>query len=531
MHRLCALYTPETYFQWDDVQGKEVVAGIREISKARLGLICVYCRRKKGSCVQCSATKCTRAYHATCAAAAGVLVKVENLKVTGEDGSEHLQTTIDYRCKTHRSKRPKNADAATLESDPIVRAHSASLVKGDVVQMQFLCGNADIFAGVVLENRVHEETVVVQVLPKGYILASPFCACSPADMSCRDILEVEWKWILVQDSQAHFRDAGTLAAPLRLGPGYPKRITKVVQKDSGADKPFGSSDSGYQWGELVVGEKYLNREQEAVKQWWHYLGEQSTEYIPKYTDDPASRVHNPASNFVPVKASPRRTYHQPSVHVVQAPGYTMSLPPGYEPQYHNHQLIGYGPGPQYSYRSMAPMSPQASSVNFMQSSPHCNHGYSTQERPPAMSLPLQQLFGETQQPQSPSQPQSFSPITPVMQSPVQQHTYQQQQPRYSMPPSAQQYHFQPLARPQLYHSSPMPQSSGFIVPSAPQQRALPPPPQASPPGRPIVAATRPFATMSESADVSDITAAIARLARNRAEKEGRYKLVDPALKE
>jgi len=329
-----------------------------------------------------------------------------------------------------------------------------------------------------------------------------------------------------------------VTAPLYPDPRHPsKRKTKVAQKDTlEGDRPFGELGSGYTWGELVVGEGLVNKEQEPVKFWWYYLGEKSTEYIPKYTEDPAKRVHNPASSCVPPKPPPRKAYRQPSVHVVQAPGYTMSLPPGYGPQYHNDQLIGYGPGfgLQKPYRKMAPMSPQVTPVRSMQSSPHFNHGYSSPasaERPSSMSLSLQQLFGETPQSRSPTRPQSYSPITPVMQHhPFQQHP-SQQQPRYSpsvpTPPSAQ-YHSHAVAQSQLYQASQMPQPSGFIIPPAQQQWILPhPPPQSAPPPALMDGAASSPAAVPGPAPVSDITAALASLARDRAAKEERDKLVHP----
>lgn len=125
---------------------------------------------KKGSCFQCSAKKCTRAYHATCAAAAGVLVNMVDVDILGEDGKSYPQTHIDYRCRFHRPKRPKNIDAVTLEDDRLIHAFAESLIKHDVIQMQYLQG--EIFAGVVIENRKEEGTVLVRTLPKESV--SPF---------------------------------------------------------------------------------------------------------------------------------------------------------------------------------------------------------------------------------------------------------------------------------------------------------------------------------------------------------------------
>lgn len=168
--RLCAIYTPETFFSWDEATQKEVIANIDGIPKARLELKCVFCRSKKGACFQCSSKKCTRAYHATCAAAAGVLVNMVDVPVYGEDGQYYTRTEIDFRCRFHRPKRPKGMDGEKLENDPLIRAFAGHLLKGDVIQMQFYKG--EIFAGVVVENRRSEEMVLVEVLPKGFAFSS-----------------------------------------------------------------------------------------------------------------------------------------------------------------------------------------------------------------------------------------------------------------------------------------------------------------------------------------------------------------------
>ena len=165
MYRLCAIYTPETYFKWDEAAEKEIVANIHEVPGSRHELKCMFCRQKRGCCFQCSAKRCNRSYHATCAAAAGVLVNMVDVQMTGDDGQTYAQTNIDYRCKFHRPKRPKNLDSALLEEDPLIRKFSIGLLKDDVIQMQYLSG--DIFAGVVIENRRDEEMVLVQILPRG----------------------------------------------------------------------------------------------------------------------------------------------------------------------------------------------------------------------------------------------------------------------------------------------------------------------------------------------------------------------------
>lgn len=167
-HRRCALYTPETYIAEEN--GSEQVCGISRIDKARLELKCNYCRNKRGSVFQCSQKKCTRAYHATCAASAGVQVDIGIVPVFGEDGTEYTDTGIDFRCRFHRIRRPKSTDKeacnASLEESSLIRKYAAKLPRGEVVQVQFYQG--DIFAGIVLENRRSEQAVLIEVLPKGY---------------------------------------------------------------------------------------------------------------------------------------------------------------------------------------------------------------------------------------------------------------------------------------------------------------------------------------------------------------------------
>ena len=162
-HRRCALYTPETYISEEG--GSETICDVARIDKARLELKCNYCRNKKGSVFQCSQKKCTRAYHATCAAQAGVLVDIGLVPVFGEDGTEYTDTGIDFRCKIHRGRRGKHVDRAVLDENVMIRKHALRLPIGEVVQMQYLQG--DIFAGVVLENRKSEQTLLVEILPKG----------------------------------------------------------------------------------------------------------------------------------------------------------------------------------------------------------------------------------------------------------------------------------------------------------------------------------------------------------------------------
>lgn len=164
-HRLCALYVAETYI--DNVDGNEVVCNASGIHKDRLDLKCLFCRSKRGACFQCSHKKCARAYHATCAAAAGVFVEDQEVPVFGEDGTEFKEQAFEFTCRFHRTKRDKKCDGESLEADSRIRTSAEPLQKGEICQFQYYKG--EIFAGMVVENRTDEETLLVDIVPNGYV--------------------------------------------------------------------------------------------------------------------------------------------------------------------------------------------------------------------------------------------------------------------------------------------------------------------------------------------------------------------------
>ena len=162
-HRLCGLYTPETYLI--EKNGKETVCNVANITKARLELRCNFCHSKRGACFQCSSKKCARAFHATCAAAAGVLVDVGPVPTWDESGTEYIDQGCDFRCKFHRPRRPKHTDCDVLEKNELVMKYAKEVKANDVVQAQYLDG--EIVAGTVVENRPGERAVIIDVLPDG----------------------------------------------------------------------------------------------------------------------------------------------------------------------------------------------------------------------------------------------------------------------------------------------------------------------------------------------------------------------------
>lgn len=160
-HRLCALYTPETYLVVEN--GAEKVCNVAGINKDRLGLKCNFCRGKRVA-FQCDSRKCTRGYHATCAAAAGVQVDAGPMPLY-IDSVEYISEGFDFRCRFHRPKRSKNADSDSLEDNKLVMEYAKTLKKGDVVQAMHLGG--DVFAGTVVENSGGEMSVLIDVLAGG----------------------------------------------------------------------------------------------------------------------------------------------------------------------------------------------------------------------------------------------------------------------------------------------------------------------------------------------------------------------------
>lgn len=160
-HRLCALYTPETYLVVEN--GVEKVCNVARINKDRLNLKCNFCRGKRVA-FQCDSHKCTRGYHATCALAAGVQVDAGPMPLY-IDGIEYISDGFDFRCRFHRPKRPKNTDSSSLEDNKLVMEYAKTLKKGDVVQALHLSG--EVFGGTVVENRGGEMSVLIDVLPEG----------------------------------------------------------------------------------------------------------------------------------------------------------------------------------------------------------------------------------------------------------------------------------------------------------------------------------------------------------------------------
>ncbi|PNY27950.1 DNA damage-responsive transcriptional repressor RPH1 [Tolypocladium capitatum] len=301
-HRLCALYLPETYI--DNVDGDEVVCNVAGIHKDRLDLRCLFCRSKRGACFQCSYKKCARAYHATCAAAAGVFVEDQDVPVFGEDGTEFKEQAFEFTCRFHRTKRDKKFDGESLEADSRIRTAAELLQKGETCQFQYYKG--EIFAGMVVENRTDEQTLLVDIIPNGYVTSGQRPGLRLTINS--DHIEVEWKWLLLPDP-ADYRlpKASAKAIPMPASRKAQEQLNaKRLQDDKPRkDDPFAD---GYTWAEFQV-EAVTNKDQTKVDfakpdQVWHYLGKTSTEARAQYTEDPTKQRHNPKGNFLDTLPKP-----------------------------------------------------------------------------------------------------------------------------------------------------------------------------------------------------------------------------------
>jgi len=283
-HERCALYTPETCVSNED--GGEKVCDIARIDKARLELKCNYCRNKKGSVFQCSQKKCTRAYHATCAAPAGVLVDIGLVPVYGEDGTEYTNTGIDFRCRIHRGRRGKHVDGAALEETPLIKKTALRFPVGEIGQFQYLQG--DIFAGVVLENRKSEQTLLIDVLPKG------------------GKVEVEYKWLLCFDPiNSQLPVPSENAKPLPPELARKSRTTAEDPSINEGPKPneLFCDSASFRWEEFDTCKAFRNPAQVKIdlskpERLWFYLGRKSTEAKPQYTGDLKKRINDPNANFL-----------------------------------------------------------------------------------------------------------------------------------------------------------------------------------------------------------------------------------------
>ncbi|KAK2046648.1 JmjC domain-containing protein [Colletotrichum somersetense] len=431
-HRMCALYLPETYI--DMVEGKEVIANVAHISKERLDLKCLYCRSKKGACFQCSQKKCARAYHATCAAAAGVFVEEAEVPVFGEDGTEYKEQAFEFSCRFHRTKRDRKYDGDALEDDVRIRDGATALKKGEICQLQYFKG--DIFAGVVVENRSDEQMLLLDIIPNG------------------DRLEVEWKWLLLPDpSDYHLPKASAKAIPM---PSSQKAKDKLNAKRPADEIPRKDAPfvEGYTWAEFHPCAECANPNQAKVdlakdNQIWHYLGKSSTEAKAQYSEDPVKELHNPKSNFLDTIPKPPKPVSANTTHR----RVSNIIPPQPSPVAAPGPVVQNGPKSEkpYVYKPRKPVETHYAGTG----------SFTTQKFMPTAS-PSPSPMG--QQLHFGSDPRYPAASSPFVQQRFTTDVHQQYVPRAN--PAGQAYHQSPNAMSRVSpYSTPGPQPAGGVRPT------------------------------------------------------------------
>ncbi|KJK81482.1 hypothetical protein H634G_02741 [Metarhizium anisopliae BRIP 53293] len=434
-HKLCALYIPETYI--DSVDGKEVICNVEGVHKDRLNLKCLLCRSRRGACFQCSHQKCARAYHATCAAAAGVFVEDQDIPVFGEDGTEYKEQAFEFSCRFHRVRRDKKTDGDALEMDSNIRSAAKKLKTGEICQLQYLKG--EIFAGVIVENRLQDETLLIDLLPQG------------------EQLEVEWKWLVLPDpADYHLPKASAKALPM---PASRKAKDKLNTKRIHADKPRKDDlfAEGYRWAEFELYEA-SNKGQAKVDfsksdQIWHYLGKTSTEARAQYTEDPTQQRHNPKSNFLDTIPKPPRpvptskpTYNHQS-YLAKAMAYSYSLAGNYTAA--NEQVSFEKP---YIYKPRKP-----AEANFTKPTTFANQGCAASHTSSVGSAPVFHTYDHQTanfRPQptlTHSMPQNHN-AAPVQ---IMPHVQMPQAAGNTLPQSRQTAYQKPANTPSAQHSKPV----------------------------------------------------------------------------
>jgi hypothetical protein len=510
-HRTCADYTPETYIT---AKPNEVVCNVANIGKDRLELKCNYCRSKRGAVFQCSQKKCTRAFHATCAVAAGVQVDLGTMQTFDAEGTEYFYDGYDFRCRFHRPKKRNNrtVDVESLEKNKFIMNYGKTLVPKDVIQFQYVGGEMyQIYGAQVVENRPGEQSVLVDVLPDG------------------DRVEVEWKYILKlhpDESQRPKPSANAKPLPEHLKEN--DASLDITNRTDGVPEigdPFQDPNSEHKWAEWhtapevtrKIGKVDFSKENRL----WYYLGKPSTEAKPQYTENPAKPRNNPKSNFLdtvkppplPMPMFQRQSYpasypYQPT-HIAAAPQTPMqqqfkpnSRPYQYKPK---EAMMTTWKSPVYNPDTRKnPNSPVAHqpNVSYDHRSPVPPYPYPIQPGyQPRQSQPPQQQQQQQQQyqyhpyvaPQNYStsvwkaQPATSGPL--LMGTEQYAHTYQSNQ---ALPPhpyqptvssqSLQQHPLLPTAPPD--YGPPASYSDGKQAPPAPNGRALFPNTLSNPSGTP-----------------------------------------------
>ncbi|XP_059079070.1 PHD finger protein rhinoceros-like [Tigriopus californicus] len=108
-HVSCALWIPEVSIGC--VEKMEPITKISSIPASRWNLICVLCKEKVGSCIQCSVKTCKIAYHVTCAFKRGLEMRAIIEDENAEDGVK-----LRSYCQKH-SLNQKRRDSEDSDDD------------------------------------------------------------------------------------------------------------------------------------------------------------------------------------------------------------------------------------------------------------------------------------------------------------------------------------------------------------------------------------------------------------------------------
>lgn len=105
-HVSCALWIPEVSIGC--VDRMEPITKISSIPQSRWSLICVLCRKRVGSCIQCSVKPCKTAYHVTCAFQHGL-----EMRAIIEEGNAEDGVKLRSYCQKHSMSKGKKENAGS----------------------------------------------------------------------------------------------------------------------------------------------------------------------------------------------------------------------------------------------------------------------------------------------------------------------------------------------------------------------------------------------------------------------------------
>jgi hypothetical protein len=358
-HRMCAEYTPETDIETGG-SGAQLVINTMAIGKDRLDLKCVFCHSRKGAKIQCSQKKCTRSYHATCAAAAGMFIEIGETGVFGEDGTEYKKMGIEFSCRFHRVKRDKKLDYDTLDDDARIRSAGKAAKVKDICQFQF--PRKEIFAGVVVDNRESEEMLIVDILPNGSVFTSLRWRCHAMLTLNSDRFEVEYKYLLIPDpADFHLPKPSDKAIPMPTSRKAKESLVTTKRQVDDLPRKDDLFVENFTWAEFNPFDPPKNPEQVKIdfskeRQIFFYLGKKSTEARAQYTANITKPVYDPRCNFLDTIVKP-----------ASAASLRQSFPASYPSSYNHQHALNAVRGP---IRPSIPKTPSSLSKSSKPDKPY-----------------------------------------------------------------------------------------------------------------------------------------------------------------